>query len=858
MLSARIAYRNLPRRKARSILTVTAVVLGVALLVGINMATVSAQSEFSGYINKFWGQTDIVVRYSAPVRFGNFPFQTGNTSIVGNVTGIRQTAERLDWIGSIDNRTYFQLEGIAGTDFDFSSLNITGSHNLSTGQAVIGSTLAEKYGLTIGSSLKLFTPAIVSWSPPEARNVTLTVSVAGVDHPLRNLGSTVYVNLPQLQSVTGLQNQITRVLATVTDPTQAPTVRDKVQSQLPLFEVTAPKAEAAQRIQGQMAGFQLGLNVMVGVALVVCAFIVFNTFFMSVSERTYEIGVMRAVGTSRGQVFDVFLGEGLILGLLGGTIGLLVGLGLSRIFTRVAEVVLGIPSLPLSQLTPDMIFLGLSAGIGSVAIGVVYPALSASRVNIIQAIRPRARDRTQRIPDSAVAFSGIAMLGVGSVQAFRIVPFHIPYLDTILIPIGLVVLGALVFGRTGQFLSIPVRPLTRGLVYLMSRGNRRRLVRNTVCFGMIAVTLSFVIMLGGIQSGVQVAVEQGIREALGADIFLVANQSIPITFTHQLESISQVSSATPLGFSTVSSKAVGPTGKASNIGILAVDPSVFPSVIAYNFVNSPPQDRAYQALAASNQSLLMPDSLANKTGVVVGDTLSVTVSTGGFVQFKVAGIFNGPVLQYLQFGDSFASDSIIVSFKSQQQYFGGEMSAPIFLVNLKPEYKAQASSVAHNIATTFPNYDLAENSVTLSELLSLVRTTIDRIFVLILLVLYFALLIATLGIGATMIMNVADRRREIGLLRSQGVSRGQMLGMFLGEGLVLGIFGFLLAIPGGLLLLKGATNSTTIAGFWLPFIVPWTAMAQALPLAMVAVLVGSLYPAYRASRMEITEALEQV
>jgi putative ABC transport system permease protein len=857
MLSARIAYRNLPRRKTRSILTVTAVILGVALLVGINMATVSAQSEFSGYINKFWGQTDIVVRYSAPVKFGSFPFQNVTEKIVANVTGVHQTAQRLEWAGSMDNRTYFQLAGVAGTDFDFASLNITGSRVLSSGQAVVSSTLALKYGLALGSTVTVFTPVIVSWSPFESRNVTVTVRVVGVDHPLRNLGLTVYVYLPDLQTVTGLQGQITRILATADDPTRAPVVRDLVQDKLPL-EVTAPKAEAAQRIQGQMAGFQLGLNVMVGVALVVCAFIVFNTFFMSVSERTYEIGVMRAVGTSRRQVFDVFLGEGLILAFVGGTIGLFVGLGLSRIFTRVAEVLLGIPSLPLSQLTPYAVLLGLSAGVGSVAVGVIYPALSASRVSIVQAIRPGARDRTQRVPDSAVAFSGIAMLGVGSVQAFRIVPFHIPYLDTILIPIGLVVLGALVFGRTGRFLSIPVRPLSRGVVYLMSRGNRRRLVRNTVCFGMIAVTLSFVIMLGGIQSGVQVAVEQGIKEALGADIFLVANQSIPITFTNQLENIPQVSTATPLGFSTVSSKAFGPTGKTSNIGILAVDPFVFPSVIAYNFVNSPTPDQAYQALAASNQSLLMPDSLSNKTGVVVGDTLNVTISTGGSAPFKVAGIFNGPVLQYLQFGESFASDSIVVSFKSQQQYFGGEMSAPIFLVNLKPEYKAQVSSVAHDIATTYPNYDLAENSVTLSELLSLVRTTIDRIFVLILLVLYFALLIATLGIGATMIMNVADRRREIGLLRSQGVSRGQMLGMFLGEGLVLGIFGFLLAIPGGLLLLKGATNSTTIAGFWLPFIVPWAAMAEALPLAMAAVLVGSLYPAYRASRMEITEALEHV
>jgi len=109
-----------------------------------------------------------------------------------------------------------------------------------------------------------------------------------------------------------------------------------------------------------------------------------------------------------------------------------------------------------------------------------------------------------------------------------------------------------------------------------------------------------------------------------------------------------------------------------------------------------------------------------------------------------------------------------------------------------------------------------------------------------------------------MIMSVADRRREIGLLRSQGMSRGQITGLFLGEGVTLGLFGFLLAIPGGLLLLVGATNSTTIAGFWLPFIVPWNAIVQSLVLAMLAVVAGSLYPALRASRMDVTRALEQV
>jgi putative ABC transport system permease protein len=225
--------------------------------------------------------------------------------------------------------------------------------------------------------------------------------------------------------------------------------------------------------------------------------------------------------------------------------------------------------------------------------------------------------------------------------------------------------------------------------------------------------------------------------------------------------------------------------------------------------------------------------------------------------FRVAGIFTGPVLQYIQFGSSFASDTIVVSFNSQNKFFSGQYNAPLFLINLKPQSKAAASTVARDIAASYPKYDFAENSLTLGQLLSLVRDTINRIFTIILLVLYFALLIATLGIAATMIMNVTDRKREIGLLRSQGMSRGQITGLFLSEGIILGLFGFLLAVPGGLLLLEGATNSTTLAGFYLPFVIPYGAIVQSFGLSILAVVAGSLYPALRASRMEITKALEQ-
>jgi len=296
LLSTKIAYRNLPRRRARTALTILAVILGVALLVGINLATASATGEFTNYINKFWGHTDIVVTYGAlPPVFGS-----GYLSDVKQAPEVQQTAVRLDWFGTPDNKTFVQLVGVNGTDFDYSSLNITGARTLSVGQATVDDGLAQKFGLGIGSTLNVLTANVVT-------KTNVTFQIVGINHPLRNIGASIYVYLPQLQSTLNWQGMISHIYATINDPTKAPQVRDEIQRLLgsSRFNVGAPKAEAVQRIQGQTAGFELGLNVMVAVALVVCAFIVFNTLFMTVNERTYEIGVMRAIGTGRTQILSL-------------------------------------------------------------------------------------------------------------------------------------------------------------------------------------------------------------------------------------------------------------------------------------------------------------------------------------------------------------------------------------------------------------------------------------------------------------------------------------------------------------------------------------------------------------------------
>jgi len=364
-------------------------------------------------------------------------------------------------------------------------------------------------------------------------------------------------------------------------------------------------------------------------------------------------------------------------------------------------------------------------------------------------------------------------------------------------------------------------------------------------------------MMGGIQAGISDAIERSVKEALGADIMLVSNQPLPISFKDNLTSADErIQLVTSMGISREETKVFNEENQ-SSVGIVIVEPETFYKIIQYQFVDSPPPEKIYDKLASSNETLILPEGLAKKLGVSVGSNLSVVTPEHGSKNFTVEGIFTGAALQFISFGNRPMSESIIISFKSESKYFHGENKAIIFFVNLKEEYKKQASEVVESIDSKYPQYDFAVRSTTLQDLLAAVRTEVDQIFSIFYLMLYFALFISTIGIAIIMIMNVTERRREIGLLRSQGMSRNQILSMLLTEACFMGILGFIIGLPSGLLLLKSATSTTTITGFWLPYIVPWLTIVQAFVYAIIASFAGALYPAFKASRMSITRALQQ-
>jgi putative ABC transport system permease protein len=144
---------------------------------------------------------------------------------------------------------------------------------------------------------------------------------------------------------------------------------------------------------------------------------------------------------------------------------------------------------------------------------------------------------------------------------------------------------------------------------------------------------------------------------------------------------------------------------------------------------------------------------------------------------------------------------------------------------------------------------------TYNDAVERVRTSIDEIFYILYSVVMFAVFNASIGVAAIMIMNVAERRREIGILRSQGMSRFQVVVSIIGEATCLGIVGFFSGTVVGLIFHRITVSYMRLAGFPMAFIIPFDSIGLSLVLAVLVSIISAVYPANRASRLDIVDAL---
>jgi len=736
--------RNLFRRKGRTLLTLVGISIGVAAIIALGAVAGGLKSGFAAMSQG--SQADLVLSQASAM---SSLISSVDEALADKVRALPEVADVTGMLFTnalIDNETYLFIFGYDPDGFAIDHFRITEGQSLAEARGVRGKPLilgrrtAQSMDLQVGDALRI------------TGSVFRVVGIYETGSGLED-GAAV-VPLREAQALALQPHRVSMLYVKLSDPDKADRLRARIERR---FSDLAVSTSAGFANQEQIFEMLDGVAMAVaGLAVVIGGITMTNTLFMSVFERTREIGVLRSLGWRRRRVMGMILGEAILLALLGGLVGS--GLGvLSLAAISKSGSVLGVFG---SQLTPDLFARALVTVVVLGLVGGAYPAWWASRL----------------LPVEALQYEG-----GGKARAPRFLPG-------------------------------------------MMRNLWRRRTRTALTLLGIGVSIAAVVGLGGMAEGMLGAFNVMMRDSQ-TDLF-AAEADVDSDFSAIDERVgariaarSDVNAVSGMFWTGVS------TDEMPVLLVAAYHPREF-AIRHYRIIDGEPMTARHQVIVGR--------MAAEQMGSEVGDTLRLMDSN-----FRVVGIY--------ETGQAFEDAGVVIGLREAQALIGKPRQVQFYLVSLRdPE---QAEAVKQDLAATFPEIDFALTSE-LSETMSdfrVLQDMVDQIS-------FLAVFIGAVGMLNTMLMSVLERTREIGVLRSLGWRRRRVLGMILQESLVLGAVGGLCGIPlglglGGLIGMSGVGGGA-IEPAYTPQI-----FVQAIVVALIAGVLGGIYPAWRATRMQPVEAL---
>ena len=912
-----IALRNIPKRKLRNSLTVLAVILGVTLIVGVNIAFDSVYDQFGLTVNQAIGNVDVSVRSAL-----NLPFNQSILNTVNDTVGVADYYGRLSGLGNVsepDRWVSTIIVGVNSTaDFDYvdsSAMNITGQRQLGVNSS--DAVADDRLNFTIGEEITVNVVtgsidfATGSNSTSESNNYTL--NVVGLYHVSEfekqyggvfgqgYSGYRIYVDLTRAQTMLNDTSQLNSVSIKLADSKQTSGVVSDLNGRLGSDYIVNPVKESLLNVVSKAtSGLQSGLQIMSVMALCVAIVIVLNTMYMNIGERTHEIGILRSQGASTGQVFWIFFSESLILGVIGVAIGLVSGLFVTDIFRYFTSRIFqpfspGITfKLSFPPTTVQHLILGATAGLLTVMIGGLFPSLSACRTSVINALRPSMRKPGKQRTALKLVLIGLPLTIFG---AFIFVWYDMfsaygvgLYVVSALAPIAMLGVTLLAAGLLRSGGPVIERSLygfgkTRKII---SRNVERNLLRSTICFALIGMSLSLVIVMGGAQIGTVAGVQNVIRSFSSSDLTIMSDSMISKGFNDNITKIETVNASTPVLVvpdRTIMQNNASDSPLNSSSTVLAIDTASYSTVMSMTFSDDTPSD-VFDKLKEPD-TIILTSPLAKSLNASVGDQVrisyldhenhtveqeveiqtpygpqhtiikfSYTVPVLAWKNYTVVGIAQGAWLDIMSFGNFVLSEASYISYNNLNEAFPNNndynSSANLFFIKVDPNTNIEQTK--NSILDAYGN-EYSLSITTYDDAVQRVQSSIDEIFYILYSIVLFAVLNAGIGVAAIMIMNVAERRREIGIFRSQGMSKSQVVTSIIGEAAFLGVVGFAMGIIVGLMFHRVTVSYMRLEGFPMAFMIPFDAMAITLVLALLTAIISAVYPADRASKQNIVDAI---
>ncbi|MCX4827508.1 ABC transporter permease [Streptomyces sp. NBC_01016] len=583
-----------------------------------------------------------------------------------------------------------------------------------------------------------------------------------------------------------------------------------------------------------------------GIAFLVGIFLIINTFSMLVAQRTREIGLMRALGSSRKQVNRSVLVEALLLGVVGSVVGVGAGVGLAVGLMKLMSSMgmeLSTGDLTVKWTTPAI---GLLLGIVVTVLAAYLPARRAGKVSPMAALRDAGTPADVKA-GAVRAVIGLVLTGGGGYALYLAAQADKASEGSLFLGagivaslIGFVVIGPLLAGIVVRAISAVLLRMF-GSVGRMAERNALRNPRRTGATGAaLMIGLALVACLSVVGSSMVASATDQLDKSVGAD-FIVEPSNGDITpqaaaAMKKVQKGGSVSHVTEVKF--VKATLTTPSGAKEKEEISAASPS---------YAEDLRRDMTSGQLSAAygKNAMSVGSEFAERHHIKAGDTMTVAFDHGRTARLKVAAITSDEDTVFDK-GAMYTNVATATRYLPADRVpLNGMMFAKAEPGKADQAYKALKASVAAD--PTVKVKDQTDYKQTLKDQIGQLLNMIYGLLAL-------AIIVAVLGVVNTLALSVVERTREIGLMRAIGLSRRQLRRMIRLESVVIAVFGALLGL--GLGMGWGATAQKLLALEGLGVLeIPWPTIIAVFIASAFVGLFAALIPAFRAGRMNVLNAI---
>lgn len=834
-VSARLAWRYLIGRPGRMVLTTLAIVLGVALIFGLNGIMPGLIDVFNRTLFGAAGQVDLSVTSQS-----GGSFDPSIATKVGLVSGVAVAAPSVRRSVGMPNNSPLTAVTLVGIDPRIApgvdTFNLSDGRLLNEGDVgdiVIGSDTANTLHLRVGSSMTI--PTVGG-----TQSYTVVGVLANASNPS---APEVYMPLSDAQLATGVGNEINTVEARFVPGVDRTAVEAAVRRKLGSdYLVGGLSSESSLLASVQTANYLF--NFFGVFALIMGGFIILNTFRTLVAERRHDIGMLRAIGASRSTILNIFLLQSVLQGVIGTGAGILCGYLLTLVallfYAPVLRSVVHISATLTPQYAVGTWVSAISLGVLVTVVSAVLPARAAARITPLEALRPQVADVEERRVGFWVLV-GVGLLVI-CVPLLLSGDLSLVGLGALAVLTGLVLVAPALIPPFAYVLSFIVRPFAPATADLSSSNVTRQPGRAAATAAAILVSLAVVVAILGVVQSIYAGFFDYINKSLGADFVFIPNGLI-IGGTHVGADQTFVDRIrnTP-GVGEVGTLRLGQAQLKNNaaVQVVGIDPVVYPKVASFTF--SAGTSNVDIGKLAKGRTMLVNSITSGQQGLTIGSRVPLQ-TPNGLQTYTVAGI----ATDYLNAKLS----TVYISQDNLSKDFNISTNV-LVLADVRPGAPKFAVKVAlQRLVVNYPQfvvYDSESFKQTQLQLFSESFVVFD------VLIGMFALptLLALLN---TLAISVLARTREIGMLRAVGTTRGQIRGMVVTEALLLAAVGVAFGIVGGVAMGYAIVYLVNVTTYVVPYYFPWSGILVATIAGFSFALIAAILPARTAAKLDIVTAL---